>query len=265
MSQVAIGMGKAPLRHGVGGKALVEDHDRRFHPRILEVGVELPQELRHYHALVDDGARRQGRDIEHRVAGFQPFFGAAARHIELAVEGGLIELAARVDEHLLDGRQGLERLRPTGVGIHRQRPEARDLQFLELQLFGENLSRMSRQTGIPIEEHQAGGKQRRQCEPRFRGRGLEEGGRLLDQQPATIAGLAVRGYRSAMGQPIERADGGLQYPMTGLIVETRDQTEPTRVSFIGRPVKAPIPNARVRAVEAGLKCRNIAICHTVRP
>src|SRR6202035_471785 len=43
-----------PLRHGVGGKALVEDHDRRFRPRALEVGIDLRQKLRHHHALVDD-------------------------------------------------------------------------------------------------------------------------------------------------------------------------------------------------------------------
>jgi hypothetical protein len=62
---------------------------------------------------------------------------------------------------------------------------------------------MRRQTGIPIEKHQAGGKQRRQLESRFRGRRSQEGSRLLDQETATIPGLAVRGNRAAMSQAVE--------------------------------------------------------------
>src|ERR1700688_3309173 len=49
------GTRQAPLRQGVGGKALVENHHRSFQPRILEVRIELRQVLRHRHALVDDG------------------------------------------------------------------------------------------------------------------------------------------------------------------------------------------------------------------
>src|SRR5260370_3534546 len=102
-------------------------------------------------------------------------------------------------------------------------------------------------------------------DPRYRGRGPQKGSRLLDQQAATIPGLSVRGNRSAMGQTIERADGRLQYPMTGLIVETRDQTESAGVLFIGRPVKAPIPNTRIPAVEAGVEICNVPLPHIFRP
>ncbi len=243
----------------------MENHHRRFHPRILEVGIELRQELRHHHALVDDGAGRQGRDIKDRVAGFQFLFGAPTRHKQLAVEGGLIEVAARIHENLLDGRQGLERLRTTGLAVHRQDTEAGDLQLLELQLLGENPSRLTRKFRVPIEEHQAGGKQRGQLEPGLRGRGLQKSSRLLDQETAAIPGLAVRGNRTAVSQAIEGADGRLQNPVTGLIVETCDQAESAGIPLIGRPVKTPIPNTRVPAAPAGFKRCSVSLCHILRP
>ena len=265
VGQVAVGMRQAPLRQGVGGKALMEHHHRRLHPRILQVGIELRQELRHHHALVDNGAGRQRRDIENRIAGLQSFFGAAARQIQFAVEGGLVEIAARIDEELLDGRQGLERLRAARLGCDRQGTEAGDLQLLDLQLLGQNRARVCGEARIPIEEYQTGGEQRCQREPGFRRGRPQKGGRLLDQQTTAIPGLAVRGDCTAMGQAIEGADGRLHHPMTGLIVQTRDQAESAGVLFIRRTAKAPIPNTRVSPAEAGRELRNVPIRHILRP
>ena len=118
---------------------------------------------------------------------------------------------------------------------------------------------------IPIEEHQAGGEQGANVNPGFRRRGPQECGRLLDQETAAIAGLAVRGNCAAMGQTIERADGRLEHPVAGLIVETRDQAESAGVLFIGRPVKAPIPHTRILAVEAGAESAMSSIRHILRP
>ena len=131
VGEISIGMGQAPLRHGVGGETLVEDHHRGFHPRILEIGIELRQELRHHHALVDDGAGGQRRYVENRIVRFQPLFGAPPRQVQLAVEGRLVDVAAPVHEHLLDGGQGLERLRAAGLRVHRQGAKTRDRQFLQ--------------------------------------------------------------------------------------------------------------------------------------
>ena len=75
--QISIGMRQAPLRHGVGGEALMEHHHRCLHPRILEIGIELRQKLRHHHALVDDGAGRQRRNVEDRVAALRVVFRCA--------------------------------------------------------------------------------------------------------------------------------------------------------------------------------------------
>ena len=44
--------------------------------------------------------------------------------------------AARIDEHLLDEGQGLERLRAAGRRVRRQGAKTGDLQLLELQLLG---------------------------------------------------------------------------------------------------------------------------------
>ena len=67
VGEIAVRMREAPLRQRIRGEALVEHRHRGLHARILEVRIELRQELRHHHALVDDGARRQGRDVERRI------------------------------------------------------------------------------------------------------------------------------------------------------------------------------------------------------
>src|SRR5690606_30020798 len=49
--------------------------------------------------------------------------------------------------------------------------------------------------------------------------------------------LAVGSDRTTMRQPAERGDGGLDQPVTGLIVEVRDQTKATAVLLKGLAVE----------------------------
>ena len=95
-------MRQAPLRQRVGGKALVENGDRGFDARILQVGIELREVLRHDHALVDQGGGRQGRQIKDRVIALQRLFGAAPSQKQAAIEGGLVDVLGAIDEHLFD-------------------------------------------------------------------------------------------------------------------------------------------------------------------
>ncbi len=91
MGQVSIRMRQAPLRQRIGGESLVEHHHRGFHARILKVRIKLRQKLRHDHALVDDGAGRQRRNVEDRILCFEFFLAAAAREKQFAIEGCLVE------------------------------------------------------------------------------------------------------------------------------------------------------------------------------
>ena len=88
----------------------MEHHHRGLQARILEIGVELREVLGHDHALVDDGARGQRRNVEHGVARLEKFLGAPPRHVEPPVERGLVDVEPGVDEQLLNVRQ-----RPQGL------------------------------------------------------------------------------------------------------------------------------------------------------
>ncbi len=68
-----------------------------------------------------------------------------------------------------------------------------------------------------------------------------------------------------MGQPIQRTDGSLQYPMAGLIVQARDQAKTAGVLFIGRLTQTPVPDARISAVEARFQSFTVPIYHVLRP
>ncbi len=160
-------MRKPPLRQGVGGKALVKNHHRRLQPRIVQVGIELRQKLRHHHALVDDGAGGQRRHIEDRVLGLEFFFAAAARQEQFAIEGGRIDVGRCVHENLLDEGQAFERLGTACRRIGGQGAKPRDAEALEPQLFTQRLARRGGLGGIATQEHQAGREQRRQIEARL--------------------------------------------------------------------------------------------------
>ena len=67
----------------------------------------------------------------------------------------------------------------------------------------------------------------------------------FQQQAAAVAGLAVGGDGAAMGQAVERGDGGAHQPMARLVVEIGDQAEPAAVALVGVFVES-----RVRACMA---------------
>jgi hypothetical protein len=196
-------MREAPLRQRVRREALVEHHDRRLEARILEIRKELREELRHDHTLVDDRARRQGRNIEDRILAFQLLLGAAARKIELAIERRLIDVRAAIDECLLDDRQASARLFAAGPGVRGYAPESREFELLPLQLRAQRRARGFGQVRVAIQKNESGRERGRQLEARVGGDRAQERGRHLDQQTATVTGLAIGGDRASMGQPIQ--------------------------------------------------------------
>ena len=129
VGDVPVGMGERPGGEGVGAEPLVHQRQRRFHVRIAEIGEGRLDLRRVQHALVDERARGQARDVEplsigdgQRVDGvFHPL----ADHVQLALERHRI-LRERVahrrggaDEDLIDRTDGTiaptrrdDRLRP---------------------------------------------------------------------------------------------------------------------------------------------------------
>jgi hypothetical protein len=113
----------------------------------------------------------------------------------------LVDIGAlAVDEHLLDGREGLQGLVTAGVGVGRNHPKPGHDQALALKLqleFGLGLGRQGR---LAVQEQQSGGKAGAELDPGFPGNGLQELLRPLEHQPAAVPGLAVGGDRTAMGR-----------------------------------------------------------------
>jgi len=245
VGEVAVGVRESPLRQRVGREALVEHHDRGLHARILQVGVELRQILRHDHALVDDRARRQRRQVEHRVFALELLLGAPAREEQPAVQRRLIDVARGVDEYLVDPRQRLQRLGAAGLAVGRHRAKAGDGEFLGLQFRREDGARPCRPLRVAVQEHQTDAEALRQLQSGVAGDRSHELGRHLDQQTAAIAGLAVSGDRAAMGQAVQRTDRGLQQPVTGRVIEVGDQPETAGIPFVCLTAQPPVHRARI--------------------
>src|SRR5205823_1686540 len=138
-----------------------------------------------------DGAGRERRDVEKRILRLELFLAAPTRHEQFSIEGGLVDVAGRVDEDLLDDGQAFQGLRTAGGGIGGQRAKSGELQILELQLGPKRLAGTRRLGGIAIQEYEARGKHRLDLQAGLRAHRPQERGRLLDQQSTAIARLAV--------------------------------------------------------------------------
>ena len=81
VGQIAKRLCQAPLRPGIGGKALVEDAQRGLEFGVTQVLIEHRQVSRHHQALIGNDTRGQARDIKHGVGRLDLLFGPAARYI----------------------------------------------------------------------------------------------------------------------------------------------------------------------------------------
>jgi len=102
-------------------------------------------------------------------------------------------------------------LNAPAAGLRRSsgRAEAGDLELSRCSLLGENFACMSRQARIRLRTPD-GGEQVAQREPGFRGRGPQEGGRLLDQETAPIPVLRG-GNRSRWVRRLSELNGRAAY------------------------------------------------------
>jgi hypothetical protein len=64
--------------------------------------------------------------------------------------------------------------------------------------------------------------------------------RLLEQQAAAVAGLAVGGHGAAVGQAAERRNGRLDQPVARLVVHLGDQAEAAAVALVLVAIEAGV-------------------------
>ena len=115
-----------PGREGVGRVARVDEREARGEPLVAEVRVERLELQRRDHALVDQGAGRQRREVGAELA-----LRALAQAERLPVEvdpaerDALVVGARRLEEQLLEGRCGIPSQRAEVLGIGRDIAPAR--------------------------------------------------------------------------------------------------------------------------------------------
>ncbi len=102
VGQQTEGLGQLPARQGIGREALVKDGGRGLETGVGQIRIELGQPLRHHHALVGEGLRRQAGDIEAVIADGR--LDTTACQEQLAFELVFIQIIGLVDAQLLDGR-----------------------------------------------------------------------------------------------------------------------------------------------------------------
>ena len=125
VGEVAVRVRERPRRERVGGEAAVHQRQRGLDPLVGEIGEELGELRRGEHALVDEGAARQRREVDHLVAGARTVelrelvLAALAHHEEHAVELDAGGAAGVVDEQLLEARHHAQRRRADHRGVDR--------------------------------------------------------------------------------------------------------------------------------------------------
>lgn len=152
-------------------------------------------------------------------------FGMAARQEQASLEFLSGHAGGRIDEDLLDVRQGLQRLLTAGRRIGGHQAPAGQIQPLRRQRRLDGAPCLIALSVLGREEHEAAGVVVGEDQAVFPGDGAQKRIGFLQQQAATIAGLAVGGYGAAMREPFQRRDGRAHQPVAGLVVHMGDQAE----------------------------------------
>ena len=181
------GLRVAPVGHGVGGVALVEDGQLRAGAGVGEVLIEGGQVGARHQALVDEGAAGTGRDVEADARGGRDALGLPSGPVE-----AVLPLAVR----------------GVGTGDHRVPDRGHVAASLLAQLLGSDRDR------APVcHAHPVRGQRLREDLPSplvpleedgDRGVGSEKAARDLDHESGAVAALAVGVQAAPMGQAGER-------------------------------------------------------------
>jgi len=231
------GLRQLPLRPGIGREALVIDGERRFKARIAQVEIEHRQVFRRDQTLVGNDVRVQRGQVESRIGGIG-FFGQTARGIELALESLIVQIGRAVHEHLFEQRQRLEGVFAASFDIGRHDAQAGEDQALRFNggfQMGERF--------VASVENQAGGITVGNGEAGLLSHGAQKAVGLAEQQPATVARLAIGGDCATVGQASQRFNRRRNKPMRRLVVHLGNQAEAAAILFKFRAIQCALQPA----------------------
>ncbi len=227
VGQIPERLGQRPLRRGVGGEPLVEDHDGGFHGLVAEIRIERRQVHRHHQAFIGDHRRGQGADVEVAVR-FDALFRVPAGEEQTPVEL-VVGVALGGHQHLVETGQGLLGQIAQAGRVRGHFPPAQHVDALGFHLLLEHRFLGAGALGVRVGEDHPHGIGVGQVDTLLAGHLAEEGVGLFQQQTAAVTGFSIGINAAPVGHAGECFDRGLQELVAGLALHMGDQAETTVV------------------------------------
>ena len=236
-------MGKLPTRKCIGRKTLVNKTKCAGHGGVGKLRVELGDLRGEQQAFIDDGARRQRRNIKHAfILHFRSGnlgLCALANYIQFALEGVFRHTCGTANKNLLNVRLGTTRHATNCGSIARGVAPAQDAKpFFAHDAFK---NAFTLQAAVPFnrQKHHARGvsARLRQCEIKGRALAREKCVRNLNQNARAVARLRVAATRTAVRQIDENLNPFQDNVVAFFAANAGDKSETTCVVFIARLVE----------------------------
>ena len=226
-------VGQRPARERVGREPRVDHGQRRGHPLVDQVGVEVVELLGGEHALVDQGARRERREVRVGLV-LDPL----AQAVGLPLQGHAADPGAGTrDEELGEGRHHAAGGRAEHVGLGRDVAPAQDREVL---LGGELLDAtagLGDRVGVAGQERGADGVRPVVGQVEVDDGAQERVGHL-QQDPGAVTGVGLGAGGAAVVEVAQRGAGLGHDVVAGLARQRRDEGDTAGVVLVARVVEA---------------------------
>ena len=275
VGEVPVGVCKRPRRERVGGEAAVHQRQRGLDPVVGEVGEELGELGRGEHALVDEGAARQRREVDHLVAGARTVelrelvLAALPHHEEQPVELQAGGATGVVDEQLPEAGHHAERGGADHRRVDRHLAPPDDPEALVLDDGVDAAHRLLRRLAVERQEGEAHavGPRRRQREVDHR---PEEPVGDLEEDAGAVTGVDLGARGAAVVEVAERVEGVGDDRTAGPALDVADERDPAGVVLEARVVEperlgdGTERRATRRRRSVGLGLRHLTSTHACR-
>ena len=240
VGEVAEGLAQVPGAQGVRAVTRVDQRQRRIHLGIVQVEVEGLDLARHQQAGEREGAAGEAGDVRKLAAIADRVLEQAADHVELALEGVLVEAVGGAHEDLVQRGHALARHPTDGRRIAGDGAPAQQALSLPCRDLVEELDLLAALGLVLREEEHARceGSGGRQLDVAL-ARGLaEEAIGQLDQDARAVAGLRVAAAGATMLEALEDLDSLADQVVGSLAPDVRHEADTTGVVLLGRVVEA---------------------------
>ena len=253
-------MGEIPGGEGVGAVTLMNQRQRRHHPGVGEVGVELVDLIGEQQPLVDDRPRRERADVGEGLPGeaelaeldLEPL----ADHEQLPFELVAGRLLPAADKRLPNHRLDLAGRGTDGAIVDRHRSPAEELLPFFLAKAGKErlgallLFRFRWQEDVADGPVAGSG----QADPGLRRDGVEKLLRHLDEDAGPVSGERITPASAAVGEVFKDLEPLTDDPVAAPAVHVDDKPDAAGIVLVGRIVE---PLGRRKARRTGRR-RNTA-------